>query len=106
MRATDRSLEHLEHSLGRLLQGGVLTAAACLAIGLVGWYASGPGTFSSTALTAGLFVLMATPILRVAVSLVAYVRMRDWFFVMTTVAVFVLLAITVLLAWGKLGAAG
>jgi uncharacterized membrane protein len=45
---------------------------------------------------------MATPILRVVVSLVAYARMRDWFFVATTVSVFVLLAVTVLLAWSKL----
>jgi hypothetical protein len=37
---------------------------------------------------------------------VAYIRMRDWFFVATTVAVFVLLGITVLLAWGKMNAAG
>jgi uncharacterized membrane protein len=47
---------------------------------------------------------MATPILRVVVSLVVYIRMRDWFFVMTTVMVFVLLAVTVSLALLKAGA--
>jgi len=30
--------------------------------------------------------------------------MRDWFFVGTTITVFVLLGITVLLAWGKMRA--
>ena len=43
--------------------------------------AAGPGAWSNGALTLGLLVLMATPILRVLVSLVVYVRMRDWFFV-------------------------
>jgi uncharacterized membrane protein len=73
---------------------------------LIGWLAAGPSTWSNGALTLGLIVLMATPILRVIVSLVAYVRMRDWFFVLTTVAVFVLLAITVFLAWTKVRAGG
>ena len=106
MRATEGSLDRLEIALGRLLQAGVLTSAACLAVGLIGWMAAGPSAWASAALTVGLVVLMATPILRVIVSLVAYVRMRDWFFVLTTVAVFVLLAITVLLAWGKMRGAG
>jgi uncharacterized membrane protein len=96
------SLDRLEHRLGVLLKAGVLSSAASLAIGLATWFAAGPTTFSNGALTFGLLILMATPILRVVVSLVAYIRMRDWFFVGTTVAVFVLLAITVLLAWGKM----
>jgi uncharacterized membrane protein len=53
-------------------------------------------------LTAGLVILMATPILRVIVSLVEYVRMRDWFFVATTVMVFGVLIVTVTLAVMKL----
>jgi uncharacterized membrane protein len=65
---------------------------------------NGPSGFANVALTLGLIVLMATPILRVVVSLVVYIRMRDWFFVMTTVMVFVLLAVTVSLALLKAGA--
>ena len=99
--ASNQSLDRLEHNLGRLLQGGVLTSAACLAFGLIVWMAAGPTRLSSGALTLGLIVLMATPIMRVIVSLVAYIRMRDWFFVMTTIAVFVLLTVTVVLAWMK-----
>ena len=38
---------------------------------------------------------MITPIGRVVASLVVYARMRDWFFVATTIMVFVVL----LLAW-------
>jgi predicted Abi (CAAX) family protease len=94
-------LQRLEVSLGRLLQAGVLSSAFCLAAGLALWMLRGPSPLSSRALTVGLVILMATPIMRVLVSLVAYVRMRDWFFVATTVLVFVLLAVTVTLAWAK-----
>jgi len=103
---SDESLDRLESRLGMLLHAGVLSSAVCLALGLVTWFAAGATALSGWALTLGLLILMATPILRVLVSLVAYIRMRDWFFVGTTVAVFVLLGITVLLAWGKMRAAG
>jgi uncharacterized membrane protein len=102
VRSEDGALESLERTLGRLLRGGVLSAAVLLAFGLVVSIAAGATPLSAGTLTAGLIVLMATPILRVVVSLVAYARMRDWFFVATTVSVFVLLAVTVLLAWSKL----
>lgn len=101
---SDDALQRLELSLGRLLHAGVLTSAFCLAVGLVLWMVSGPSRVSSGALTTGLVILMATPIMRVVASLVAYVRMRDWFFVLTTVMVFVLLAVTVMLAWAKVAA--
>ena len=98
MRAPDRSLDRLEQNLGTLLQTGVLSSAACLAFGLAAWMIAGPGALSTFALTLGLIVLMATPILRVVVSLVAYVRMRDWFFVATTLAVLTVLALTIFYA--------
>jgi uncharacterized membrane protein len=104
--ATEPSLERLERTLGRLLQAGVIASAVALASGLIAWMTIGPSPFANAALTAGLIVLMATPIMRVVVSLVAYARMRDWFFVLTTVTVFVLLAITVGLAWLKTQAGG
>ena len=104
MITSDESLDRLENRLGVLLKAGVLSSAAALAIGLLAWFSGGATTFSSGALTLGLLILMATPILRVVVSLVAYIRMRDWFFVGTTITVFVLLGITVLLAWGKMRA--
>jgi uncharacterized membrane protein len=92
---TDDPVDRLEATLGRVLQAGVMSAAACLAAGLVLWMAAGSGAASNGVLTAGILVLMATPLLRVAVSLVAYARMRDWFFVTTTTLVFALL----LIAW-------
>lgn len=103
MRTSDEALQRLELRLGRLLHAGVIASAICLAAGLIAWVATGVSGFSDLALTLGLIVLMATPILRVVVSLVAYVRMRDWFFVGTTVMVFVLLAVTVGLALTRAG---
>jgi uncharacterized membrane protein len=100
--SSDESLDRLEQRLGVLLKTGVLSSAACLAFGLIAWFAVGQTAVSAAALTVGLMLLMATPIMRVVVSLVAYLRMRDWFFVGTTVTVFILLAITVVIAWTKI----
>jgi uncharacterized membrane protein len=92
---TDDLFGRLERQLGRLLFAGVMSAAACLAIGLVLWMAGINPAVANTILTAGLIILMLTPLARVVASLVVYVRMRDWFFVATTVTVFGVL----LLAW-------
>ncbi len=48
---------------------------------------------------AGLFVLMATPGLRVGIAVVEAVRSRDWFFVLVTAAVILLLALSAALAF-------
>ncbi len=92
---TDDLFGRLERQLGRLLFAGVMSAAACLAIGLVLWMAGINPAAANTILTVGLIILMLTPLARVVASLVVYVRMRDWFFVATTVTVFGVL----LLAW-------
>ena len=52
-------------------------------------------TAANVILTTGLVILMITPLARVVTSLAVYVRMRDWFFVGTTIVVFVEL----LMAW-------
>ena len=91
----DDSVDRLETTLGRLLRAGVMSAALCLAIGLAVWMATGGTPLSNGILSAGILILMATPLMRVVVSLVAYVKMRDWFFVTTTTLVFALL----LVAW-------
>ena len=90
-RANDAAIARLETQVGRLLQAGVVLATACLAIGLTMWLVLGGGRVATLTLTTGLVVLMLTPLARVVASLVAYVRLRDWFFVATTVLVFVVL---------------
>jgi uncharacterized membrane protein len=92
---TDDLFDRLERQLGRLLYAGVMSAAACLTIGLLLSMARVSPAISNTILTSGLIILMLTPLARVVTSLVAYARMRDWFFVVTTVMVFGVL----LLAW-------
>jgi hypothetical protein len=94
----DPAISRLEAHLGRLLLAGVLSAAVLLAAGLALWMAGATPRAADWTLNAGLFVLMATPILRVIVSLAEYARMRDWFFVATTLTVLLVLLVTVLVA--------
>ena len=88
-------LARLELQLGRVLFAGVMSSALCLAAGLVLAVAGTPPAIANGILTTGLVILMITPIARVAAALAVYARMRDWFFVATTIVVFVVL----LLAW-------
>jgi uncharacterized membrane protein len=91
-------LSTLEQRLGRLFVVGLTVSAAFLIAGLA-LYLSSPGTAAGAwPLTAGLVVLMATPLLRVIVSMIEYVRMREWFFVLTTLAVLAELSITMIYA--------
>lgn len=88
-------LGRLERQLGRLLFAGLMSSAICLGVGLVLAVAGAYPAAAHGILTTGLVILMITPIGRVAASVVVYARMRDWFFVATTIVVFVVL----LLAW-------
>ena len=101
MTAAAPSLERLERHLGRLLVTGVLVAASCLAVGLLLYVADPASVVADRALRVGLVVLMATPILRVVVSVVEYVRMRDWFFAITTILVLAELAWTLIFAFTR-----
>ena len=92
---TDSSIDRLETQVGRLLNAGVLTSASLLALGLFVSEATPWQHPGSTILRIGLIILMATPILRVIVSLIEYWQMRDWFFVATTLAVLAVLLTTV-----------
>ena len=94
-------LERLEVVLGRVLLAGVLLASACLAVGLIMWMSGAYREAANQVLAAGLIVLMATPILRVVVSLVEYLRMRDWLFAATTIVVLAVLMGAVAVALGQ-----
>jgi uncharacterized membrane protein len=84
--------ERLQRVLGRLLLAGVRVSNTLLAIGLALWVVAATQEWSVWLMDAGLLALMATPMLRVLVSFVEYLRERDWFFVVTTLAVLVILA--------------
>jgi hypothetical protein len=89
--ADEDAIDRLEILVGRLLQTGVWMAALCLGTGLTLWIAGGPRRPANLLLSGGLIVLMLTPLARVLASLVAYIRLRDWFFAGTTAMVFVVL---------------
>jgi uncharacterized membrane protein len=99
VRAPEHGLTRLETRLGHLLVTGVVVSASALAVGLLIWLFAPSSPIANVLLRAGLFVLMATPILRVVVSVVEYIRMRDWFFVATTLAVLAVLGVTLFYAF-------
>jgi uncharacterized membrane protein len=91
-------LARLEQHVGRLFTLGVAISATALAIGLALFLVAPNAPATGRLLDAGLLILMATPMMRVALSVVEYVRMGDWFFASTTLAVLGELAVTVLSA--------
>jgi uncharacterized membrane protein len=91
-------LLRLEHHVGRLFIAGVAVSTSILAVGLALFLFAPDAPAGNRLLDAGLLVLMATPMLRVLLSVVEYVRMGDWFFASTTLAVIVELSVTVLSA--------
>jgi len=98
MTAQSDALARLESHVGRLFVVGVTTSAAALAVGLALFLFAPDAPAANGLLNAGLLVLMATPMLRVLLSIVEYVRMGDWFFASTTLAVIAELSVTVMSA--------
>lgn len=101
MNDRDNALSRLEEHLGRLLVTGVTISAILLLIGLVLFVVVPANAIGGVLLTVGLFVLMGTPMLRVVVSFAEYVRMKDWFFMATTIVVLGVLATSVFLALSR-----
>ena len=88
-------IARLEQRLGVVMKTGIRFSALALGAGL-GVSLWSPGRPEAAwLLDLGLFALMATPILRVVVSLAGYLRMRDWLFVATTAAVLIEIAAAV-----------
>ena len=98
MKAGPEALRRLEHQLGLLLVTGVTTSAVLLAAGVALVLAWPGATLGPWLLTFGLVILMATPMLRVLVSCAEYVKLKEWFFVATTLIVLAELTMTVIYA--------
>jgi uncharacterized membrane protein len=86
-----------EHTLGRLLSAGTRLSTLTLAIGLV-LALLRAGAISTWLLHAGLIVLLATPVMRVAVSVATFAAQREWRFVLFTATVLLLLITGILVA--------
>lgn len=95
---TCNELAHLELRLRRVFLAGLAVSATLLACGLVSYFVWPGAAVPTWLLNAGLVTLMATPLLRVLVSIAEYLRMRDWFFVTTTLVVLIELSVTVIYA--------
>ena len=85
--ATDR----LERWLGKILTAGVLASTGLLAAGLLLQLFGVEPRAASALTSAGLIVLMATPVARVVVSVVEYSLERDWLFATLTTTVLIIL---------------
>jgi uncharacterized membrane protein len=83
--------EAIELVLARLLRVGSLIAAALLATGILAMVL-GQTEFAPKLITAGLLVLLCTPIMRVLVAAVIFVREKDWHFAFFSLVVLCALA--------------
>ena len=80
-------MNDLERTLGRVLRIGVTASAVALLIGFVTAGIGGTGGLSMRLLTLGVIMLIATPVARVGLSAVSYLRSRDWTFALLTLIV-------------------
>lgn len=112
-----KNTDELDNIIGRSLQVGVLLSAAIILIGLVLFFATGksgyPGGTYPTSLDAifqgiasfksyavillGLFLLILTPVFRVGVSVLVFLKEKDTRFVLITLLVFIILIVSFLL---------
>jgi uncharacterized membrane protein len=84
---------HLENRIGAILRVGVHASTSCLAGGLLLALFTRDTTVAPWLMTVGLVVLMATPVLRVVVSIVEFAAHRDWmFFILTGIVLLELCA--------------
>ena len=89
----------LERTIGHVLRAGTRVSSVLLVLALamaVAGYTSGPARALATA---GILILLGTPVARVFVSVVGYVRQRDWTFVALTLMVLLTLAASVVAAF-------
>jgi uncharacterized membrane protein len=87
MTGPDTEGSPLEAAIGRVLRAGSAVSTVGFAGGLLLALMGDPGGLSRGLLTAGLVVLVATPVTRVVLSVVEYLRQRDWAFVVYTLIV-------------------
>jgi len=80
-------LNDLETTLGRVLRAGVTLSTIALVAGLAVAAFAGGGPLATRFLTIGVLLLIATPVARVVVSALAYLRQRDWTFALLTLIV-------------------
>lgn len=116
---TKKEIEEIELIIGKILRIGVLTAAAVLIVGLALLLVTGqsgyPEGMHPTAPVAilkgvaalkpdaiimlGLFLLILTPVLRVVVSIYAFMKERDYLYVGITTGVLAILVVSMIIGY-------
>ena len=89
----------LEVMIGEVLRFGTIASSTLLAIGLVMTLARYRSELARLLLETGLIILIATPATRVVVSVIEYIRERDWLFVVLTLVVLAALGGSVVAAY-------
>jgi uncharacterized membrane protein len=94
-----RDASRLEEQIGAVLRLGTIASSALFAVGLVMTLAGYGNGIARAVLALALMILLGTPVARVIVSVVEYVRERDWPFVAVTMIVLLALAASVAAAY-------
>jgi uncharacterized membrane protein len=89
----------LERTIGEVLRFGTIASSTMFAIGLLMTVMKYQTAVAGLLLNAGLIILLATPPARVIVSVIEYVRERDWAFVTLTFIVLLALGGSVIAAY-------
>ena len=76
----------IELVLARLLRLGSLVAAALLTVGIA-LMTMGMTVFAPKLITAGLLVLLGTPVMRVVAASIIFTKERDWHFAFFSIVV-------------------
>ena len=90
------ALPAFERTLTRLMRVGMWVSSVLLAVGLAVFLLAGVSSGEDALIRAGLLTLMATPVLRIVLSVVEAVRLNDRFWLWSTLAVVMVLAGTLL----------
>ena len=93
--------DELEAAMGHLLRLGVLTSTGLLVLGLLISISGANARVAQLLLSTAIVILLATPAARVVLSVVEYIRERDWLFVALTLIVLVTLAGSVIAAFWR-----
>ena len=117
----DRRLRQAELAISHVLRGGVVLSAAIILLGVIWFYLQMAMTGQATLtyphsvievaqelaqgdplalVTLGLLILLLTPILRVAISILIFALERDWLYTVITLIVLLILLISLLLGRG------
>ncbi len=110
-------IEDVEIIIGKLLQIGVIASAVVMLAGLIMFLVTGNGGYPNgsfptdllvvfrdvaalkpyAVILTGLFLLILTPVFRVGVSIIVFLKEKDYLYVKITTAVFIILLVSFVL---------